>query len=987
MAGESVGAIYYTVEADTSKLLSSVQPADKSLDGLNKTFNKTDKAANEAQFQMTKTAAAVKGLGTQSAAARSNVSGLYGALAGLVSLRAAQGLIDMADAYNEMAERITMATASQEEYEHVQQRLLKTANGTYRSLAEAQELYVLTSGTLRGLGYDTDQAMDIVDSLSYAFVKNATAADRAKTTVDAVTKSLNKGKVDAEAWMTILAATPTIVDDLAAATGRTTKEVLELGAQGKITGRELSESLRKSLEENKKAADGMATTVRDAYRNLTNNLSVFVGEANRANGSTQLLSSALIALGDNIDTVVKLLIVAGSGALARYIAQMGASVIASGRAMLAARAHAAEELRLAQAHMAATKSSLAQAQAAGGLTAAHGRAAAAATAHAAAVSRMQAAQSAAIGAASRLLSILGGPVGIIALLASAAVAAVTFGGDSKTASENVDDLAGSVDGLTASLKELNNAGLSSAADSVKGRIEESARLAVEAQDKLAELQQQITKAPPGSELAKQITQQMSNWGAVYGAAQANLDKLRKRAAEIEEMQGRRKGQERGSLPPQDSDPETLKQLQAMRDQIELAKQSGAARARLHAIQKLGANATAEERAEAERLATQLYELEAAQKGAAAATKESASALKENEKIIVSLASELLGVGEATREIAQAQATAGLNQYATPEQIEQVRELAGAMFDLKQAQADQALIDQADPIAAEIEGYETKLAAYQDMLARKRISDEEYYLYANELAVAHDEAMLALEEEKFRRQSEWNDLLMTGIDSFAEAASTALAGVVTGTANAADAARAFAGTIVREVISSFVKMGIAHVKAVIMGRTVEAAAGAAYATATAAQVKATTALAAQAAFAATAAIPIVGPELAPAAAAAAASAAGSLGAPAVAASVVAGSRQYGGPVDATKMYRINETGKPEVYNAANGQQFLLPNQRGEVVSNRDATRASSSRSMDGRPTVINLGGVHINSTWPLPDSEVRELVVRINDAIDDGMRIK
>src|SRR5690606_13893756 len=339
--GTNVGAIYYEVSADTEKLLSSVAPVDKSLDGLNKTFSRTDKAANQAQFQMTKTAAAVKNLGAESSAARANVSNLYGALAGLMSLRAAQGLIEMADAYNEMAERIAMATSSQAEYEHVQQRLLATANGTYRSLTEAQELYVLTASTLKSLGYDTDQSMDIVDSLSYAFVKNATAADRAKTTIDAVTKALNKGNVEADGWQSLLAAVPTIVEDLAASTGRTTAEILALGAQGKLTGRELSEGLRQSLDENKKAADGMATTVRDAFNNLRNNLSVFVGEANRSSGATQLLSAALVGLGNNIDTVVKLLMVAGAGALARYIAQLGASAIASGRAMLAARAQAA----------------------------------------------------------------------------------------------------------------------------------------------------------------------------------------------------------------------------------------------------------------------------------------------------------------------------------------------------------------------------------------------------------------------------------------------------------------------------------------------------------------------------------------------------------------------------------------------------------------------------------------------------------------------
>lgn len=49
----------------------------------------------------------------------------------------------------------------------------------------------------------------------------------------------------------------------------------------------------------------------------------------------------------------------------------------------------------------------------------------------------------------------------------------------------------------------------------------------------------------------------------------------------------------------------------------------------------------------------------------------------------------------------------------------------------------------------------------------------------------------------------------------------------------------------------------------------------------------------------------------------------------------GGRLYGGPVSSSGMYRINENGAPEIFNASNGQQYMLPNTRGEVVSNKDA----------------------------------------------------
>ncbi|MGE1720285.1 tape measure protein [Enterobacter hormaechei] len=51
----------------------------------------------------------------------------------------------MVQSYQEMSERLQMATSSQEEFQSVQKRLLNTANDTYRSLSEAQELYITTA--------------------------------------------------------------------------------------------------------------------------------------------------------------------------------------------------------------------------------------------------------------------------------------------------------------------------------------------------------------------------------------------------------------------------------------------------------------------------------------------------------------------------------------------------------------------------------------------------------------------------------------------------------------------------------------------------------------------------------------------------------------------------------------------------------------------------------------------------------------------------
>lgn len=44
----------------------------------------------------------------------------------------------------------------------------------------------------------------------------------------------------------------------------------------------------------------------------------------------------------------------------------------------------------------------------------------------------------------------------------------------------------------------------------------------------------------------------------------------------------------------------------------------------------------------------------------------------------------------------------------------------------------------------------------------------------------------------------------------------------------------------------------------------------------------------------------------------------------------GGRQYGGPVSSGSLYRVNEGGRPEMFTAANGSQYMMPNASGSVT---------------------------------------------------------
>lgn len=945
---ENVGSIYYTVDADTSKLVGSSKEADTALDKLQDEFKRTDKAANDSRFQMTKTASAVKELGREGQSTSTMMGKLSGVLAGLVTLRGVTGLIQMAEAYNEMAERIQLATSSQDEYNEVQTRLAATAAQTYRSLSEAQELYIRTAAGLKSLGYETDQVLDITDSLSFSFVKNATSVDRANAATSAFTKVINKGKVEADAWETIIAAVPTIIDDIATASGKTAAEIRNMGVSGQLSATQLTQGLVGSLESSRKAAQGMATTVKDAFNALQTNLSVFVGEANRANGATNLLSSGILLLSDNIDTIVKVLTVAGAGALAGYIANLGRVAIQHLAGVVAAKAHAAQEVLLATAHERATAAAAGQAAANIRLGGSQAAAATAANAHRAAQERLALANTATARAGTGLLAVLGGPIGIIALAASAAAGFVLFGNNAQNAAGKMDQLAVSIDKVGKAQLLLRQ---QQAAEGII-KLEKEAR---EASTSVSSLERDLNDLEAARMSGKNIEgienvrKTLVEQKAAQEAANEELARGRDIQKQItDELERRAKAPSGGSGPTPQADPEVAKKLASMREELELSKLTGDARARLAAIQKLGANATAEERAEAEKLASAIYKLENGRKVGAAEQKKSAAELaqanKENKKTIDDLTQSLAESALKGEELALAKARASLNSFATPEDIANVERLASALWQVNQAEANKKLLGSVDPIANNNMEFETQIANLKALNEAKLLEDQRYLELKTQAEEGYAERARQLDEERFRSQSATNELLMSSLDRLGQAGTEATVGLITGANNGQDAIRALAGAILNDAVGSLVQMGVQYVKNLIMGK---AAATAATAFGIA---QAGTLAAAWAPAAAMASLASFGANAAPAGAALASTTAIAQGL------ALAGGRRYGGAVAGGKMYRINENGAPEVFNAANGQQYMLPNRRGEVVSNEDASRSS----MGSMPPNISINLIEDSS---------------------------
>lgn len=440
--------------------------------------------------------------------------------------------------------------------------------------------------------------------------------------------------------------------------------------------------------------------------------------------------------------------------------------------------------------------------------------------------------------------------------------------------------------------------------------------------------------------------------------------------------------------------------------IELSKLEGEARARLQAVYDAEDAGISKNDPRVKKLQDQYAEIERntkAQKESNAEGKKSASQAESVAQKLANLKQQSELAADSTSELSREQAilTAqqSLGKGATQAQLAEAGAYAAKKWDTANAIKVQAAAEKLLPEAKENASYAQDVKDLNTALAAKKISQEQYNITAEQLEQQHQinlakiraEAVVSPQQqaagmvdpvqqlanenaqklaliqqfetdkgkitqrgielmnaankqyEQQRTAAQWEilsqqslgyDMLTSAVDAFSGNASNAITGLLTGTMSAQEAMRSLGNTILNSVINSIVQVGVEALKNYILGQTLGAAS-----VASSVGMAATTA-SAWAPAAAMASLATLGANAAPAAAGITSTVglAGGL--------ALAGARYNGGPVSAGAMYQVGERGKPEIYQASTGKQYMIPGDNGKVISNKQMTGGGSAA-----PTII------------------------------------
>jgi tape measure domain-containing protein len=289
-----------------------------------------------------------------------------------------------------------------------------------------------------------------------------------------------------------------------------------------------------------------------------------------------------------------------------------------------------------------------------------------------------------------------------------------------------------------------------------------------------------------------------------------------------------------------------------------------------------------------------------------------------------------------------------------EQLEQQHQTALAQIKAGQAVTpQQEALGTVDPVQALANEHAKKLALIQAFETQKGVITANGLALMNAANMEYEQQRLDAQWALWENQSEGNQILAGSFESLAGNASNTLTGIITKSMEAEDALRSIGSNALNSLINGFVQMGVDWVKSAITGAAAQQTAIAATTTAQVAGIGVQTAASTTAAVATTAA-------WTPAAIMSSIASFG--GAVAIGFGAIAGvmalsgKRKNGGPVSAGSMYQVGEGGKPEIYQASTGKQYMIPGDNGKVISNKDMQGGSSPA-----PTIIihNYSGAMVD----------------------------
>lgn len=246
-------------------------------------------------------------LNSAARAANNLNAALRRAFAGLGSLVVLRELNQLTDTFATLQNQIRLVTESQDQLAVVTEDLFRIANDTRTSFEAAARTYTRTARAARDLGLSQAEVIRFTEQLSRAVTISGASAVEANAALLQFSQGLQQGRLNGDELRSVLEQLPIVADVIARRFGVTRGELRELGAQGRLTAREIIAAFEDASESLDEQFGRTLPTLSQAFVVLRNRTTEFVGGLDQSLGVTRTLAQAVLGLSNNLESLARVL--------------------------------------------------------------------------------------------------------------------------------------------------------------------------------------------------------------------------------------------------------------------------------------------------------------------------------------------------------------------------------------------------------------------------------------------------------------------------------------------------------------------------------------------------------------------------------------------------------------------------------------------------------------------------------------------------------
>ena len=227
------------------------------------------------------------------------------ALAFIGAGAAIRGLVQLADTYTNIQNRIRTVTSSQEELTAVTEELFRVSRDTRSSFEATAEVYARTALATRELGISQQQTIDFTESLNQAVILSGASAQEAQAALIQLSQGLASGALRGDELRSVLEQLPVVADVIADQLETTRGALRDLGKDGALTAEVILEAFKNARGELAERFAETVPTISQAFQVLRDSVLRSVGEFDAANGISRTFAQTLLNVAANIDILVR----------------------------------------------------------------------------------------------------------------------------------------------------------------------------------------------------------------------------------------------------------------------------------------------------------------------------------------------------------------------------------------------------------------------------------------------------------------------------------------------------------------------------------------------------------------------------------------------------------------------------------------------------------------------------------------------------------